>query len=106
MNDACVSYNLGPTRGMSRTCELSDTDHVGFPDQLVVKEGAEYCPIRNPCTSSPCAAIEICKPDFTWDSFTCIHKMIACRQLTKCPIYQNCVVRAETFAVECLGRSR
>ncbi|XP_031564428.1 lactadherin-like [Actinia tenebrosa] len=71
MNDACVSYNLGPTRGMSRTCELSDTDHVGFPDHVVGKEGAEYCPIRSPCSSKSCPADLICKPDFSWDTFRC-----------------------------------
>jgi hypothetical protein len=46
MNDACVSYNLGPVKGVIRTCELSDRDHVSNPKQVVVKEGFEYSAIK------------------------------------------------------------
>jgi hypothetical protein len=46
VNNACVSYNLGPIRGMTRTCELSDTDHVGHPNHVVPKERSQYCAIE------------------------------------------------------------
>ncbi|XP_031564417.1 lactadherin-like [Actinia tenebrosa] len=84
---------------MSRTCELSDTDHVGFPDHVVVKEGAEYCPIKNPCTSSSCTNLQICKPDFSWDTFACFNTCASC------PAYKNCVQDPLTLALKCSGLS-
>ncbi|XP_031565930.1 EGF-like repeat and discoidin I-like domain-containing protein 3 [Actinia tenebrosa] len=71
IEDNCVSYNLGPVEGMSRTCELNDADHVSDPGYVVSKEDFEYCPIKNPCSSNPCSPRQWCSPDFLWDTFNC-----------------------------------
>jgi hypothetical protein len=44
--DKCVSYNLGPVFGVIRSCELSDTDHVEYPDDVKSVPGAKYCGIK------------------------------------------------------------
>ncbi|XP_031561470.1 EGF-like repeat and discoidin I-like domain-containing protein 3 isoform X3 [Actinia tenebrosa] len=72
MEDNCVSYNLGPVEGMARSCDLNDADHWMWPNHVVPKKGFEYCPIKNPCSSSPCPSNKICMPDFSWDSFSCV----------------------------------
>ncbi|KAK3752885.1 hypothetical protein QZH41_008109, partial [Actinostola sp. cb2023] len=67
----CVSYNLGPVEGQIRTCELNAADHWTRPDFLAFKEGFEYCPIENRCSSNPCPEGRLCTPDFAWDTFNC-----------------------------------
>ncbi|KXJ11901.1 Neuropilin-2 [Exaiptasia diaphana] len=67
----CVSYNLGPVHGLTRMCELSSSDHWTLPKFLISKEGFEYCPIKNPCSSSPCPQGKLCTPDFAWDTYNC-----------------------------------
>ncbi|XP_031570498.1 coadhesin-like [Actinia tenebrosa] len=67
----CISYNLGPIEGLTRTCELNEADHWTRPGQEVPKDGFQYCPIRNPCLSYPCPADRMCRPDFSWDTFSC-----------------------------------
>jgi hypothetical protein len=46
MEDKCVSYNLGPLEGAALFCELSDTDHVEYPDDVKSVPGAKYCGIK------------------------------------------------------------
>ena len=46
LDERCGSYNLGPLEGQIRTCELSDFDHVTFPDDVIPRKGFEYCPIK------------------------------------------------------------
>ena len=46
LDGRCVSYNLGPVQGEIRSCELSDTDHVMFPDDVKSFPGSEYCPVK------------------------------------------------------------
>lgn len=41
-----MSYNLGPLPEETLTCELNDFDHVIFPNDVVDKEGADYCPLK------------------------------------------------------------
>ncbi|KXJ05875.1 Techylectin-5B [Exaiptasia diaphana] len=67
----CVSYNLGPVSGQVTTCELNDLDHLTHPSDLISKEGSQYCPIKNPCSSNPCSNKELCTPDFHDDTFRC-----------------------------------
>lgn len=42
----CVSYNLGPVEGNIRACELNDLDHEALPENIISKDGFEYCPIK------------------------------------------------------------
>ncbi|KAK3737227.1 hypothetical protein QZH41_010858, partial [Actinostola sp. cb2023] len=71
LEDHCVSYNLGPVQGQSRTCELNTADNLTYPAKVVPKEGYEYCPIKNPCSSNPCPANKLCYPDFVLKTFIC-----------------------------------
>ncbi|KAK3750086.1 hypothetical protein QZH41_017120, partial [Actinostola sp. cb2023] len=71
VEDRCLSYNMGPVEGQIRTCEVNDIDNVTLPGKVKPKQGFEYCPIKNPCSSSPCASDKVCRPDSAWDSFTC-----------------------------------
>ena len=38
----CVSYNLGPEIPAGRVCELSGSDHIKDPQDLVEREGFSY----------------------------------------------------------------
>ncbi|XP_020896004.1 EGF-like repeat and discoidin I-like domain-containing protein 3 [Exaiptasia diaphana] len=68
----CTSYNLRKQRDKGRTCELNDADHLSDHGDLLPSEGAEYCPIKNPCASKPCrAAGKVCLPDFAWNTYQC-----------------------------------
>ncbi|XP_031563662.1 microfibril-associated glycoprotein 4-like isoform X2 [Actinia tenebrosa] len=71
IDDRCVSYNLGPVFGVIRSCELNNADHVEYPDDVISVPGAEYCPIKNPCASSPCPKNQTCRPDFEFNTFRC-----------------------------------
>ena len=39
---ACLSYNLGPYQDNGHTCELSNSDHIRHPDDLVPMPGFIY----------------------------------------------------------------
>ncbi|XP_031551889.1 neuropilin-1a-like isoform X1 [Actinia tenebrosa] len=103
LEDKRMSYNLSPVEGMARTCELNDADHVSDPDHLVSKKDFEYCPIKNPCSSSPCPSYQWCAPDFYRDTFKCSYGRLTqwgpwstCR----CPIvrYHGCITPMNTSA--------
>ncbi|XP_031561085.1 uncharacterized protein LOC116297077 [Actinia tenebrosa] len=88
---------------MARTCELNDADHVSDPDHVVSKKGFEYCPIKNPCSSSPCPSNQWCAPDFYRDTFKCNYGRLTqwgpwstCR----CPLvrYRGCITPMNTSA--------
>ncbi|XP_031557217.1 uncharacterized protein LOC116293862 [Actinia tenebrosa] len=70
MDDSCVSINLKPN-GSVMTCELSNTDHIGEPSDLVPIPGGKYCPVKNPCSSNPCQAGTKCTPDFSFEKYIC-----------------------------------
>ena len=38
----CVSYNLGPYQVYGHACELSNSDHIRHPDDLVPRPGYIY----------------------------------------------------------------
>lgn len=42
LEDNCVSYNIGPPIKDEVSCQLSDSDHVQHPDDLVTREGFMY----------------------------------------------------------------
>lgn len=42
LEDNCVSYNIGPPIKDQVSCQLSDSDHVQHPDDLVTREGFMY----------------------------------------------------------------
>ena len=42
LNDKCVSYNIGPPIKDQVLCQLSDSDHIQHPKDLVTQEGFVY----------------------------------------------------------------
>ena len=42
LNDNCVSYNVGPPIKDQVLCQLSDSDHIQHPKDLVTREGFVY----------------------------------------------------------------
>ena len=42
MDDNCVSYNIGPPIKDQVLCQLSDSDHIQHPKDLVTQEGFVY----------------------------------------------------------------
>ena len=42
LNDKCVSYNVGPPIKDQVLCQLSDSDHIQHPEDLVTREGFVY----------------------------------------------------------------
>ena len=42
LNDKCVSYNIGPPIKDQVLCQLSDSDHIQHPEDLVTREGFVY----------------------------------------------------------------
>ncbi|XP_031566821.1 semaphorin-5B-like isoform X2 [Actinia tenebrosa] len=71
MEANCMSYNMGPIEGETRSCDLNDADNVLDYLDVVAKDGFEFCTFKNPCSSSPCAAGKVCLPDASWNSFNC-----------------------------------
>lgn len=45
-DNRCISYNLSPIDGTTRTCELNDLDHMTHPDDVIDQKGSKYCPIQ------------------------------------------------------------
>ena len=41
----CMSFNVGPLQDGEHWCELSDSDHVIHPDDLVYASGMSYNPV-------------------------------------------------------------
>ncbi|XP_031574102.1 EGF-like repeat and discoidin I-like domain-containing protein 3 [Actinia tenebrosa] len=114
IEDNCVSYNLGPVKGVVRSCDLNDADHWMCPHHVVQKEGFEYCPIKNRCSSSPCPSNKLCLPDFSWDTFSCVDGVwtqwtswTACHDLPDCPRIRtrNCTNPAapQNIGTNCTG---
>ncbi|XP_032219216.1 uncharacterized protein LOC5518740 isoform X1 [Nematostella vectensis] len=60
MNNLCRSYNYNTT-----PCQLSDSDHLEHPSDLVDKPGAVYLAAENACSSKPCDPPKKCFPLFT-----------------------------------------
>ena len=42
LDDNCVSYNIGPPIKDQVLCQLSDSDHIQHPKDLVTQEGFVY----------------------------------------------------------------
>ena len=42
LHDSCVSYNLGPQESSGHVCELSDSDHIQYPQDLQNRIGFLY----------------------------------------------------------------
>ena len=42
LNDKCVSYNIGPPIKDQVLCQLSDSDHIQHPEDLVTREEFVY----------------------------------------------------------------
>ncbi|XP_078369730.1 uncharacterized protein LOC144653570 isoform X1 [Oculina patagonica] len=70
----CLSYNLGPSQAYGHTCELSNSDHIRHPDDLVPVSGYIYrvSKVRsNRCSSSPCPNNATCL-SLTPTAFQCL----------------------------------
>ncbi|KAJ7323134.1 hypothetical protein OS493_032422, partial [Desmophyllum pertusum] len=55
----CLSYNLGPYQN-GHACELSKSDHIRHPDNLIPMPGYLYRGTKNLCSSSPCSINATC----------------------------------------------
>lgn len=67
----CLSYNLGPYQGNGHVCELSNSDHLRHPDDLVITPGFIYGGTENSCSSSPCSNNATCL-NLTPTTFQCL----------------------------------
>ncbi|XP_048581467.1 adhesion G protein-coupled receptor L3 isoform X2 [Nematostella vectensis] len=91
MNDNCRSYNYDRKLQL---CQLSNSDHMEHPDDLLPREGLAYqgfeerrlfgelyerdpqSSTKNACRSSPCPLGGICQVDFANNSYTCVRPLI------------------------------
>ncbi|XP_048578811.1 uncharacterized protein LOC116618550 [Nematostella vectensis] len=69
MNDSCRSYNFGH---QLQLCQLSNSDHVEHPGDLVPKENFMYRGTMNACATGICPAGSLCQADFANNSYTCV----------------------------------
>ncbi|KAL9973368.1 hypothetical protein ACROYT_G019819 [Oculina patagonica] len=67
----CLSYNLGPYQNYGHACELSNSDHIRHPDDLVPMPGYMYKGTENRCSSSPCPNNATCL-SLTPEIFQCL----------------------------------
>ncbi|KAL9973367.1 hypothetical protein ACROYT_G019818 [Oculina patagonica] len=67
----CLSYNLGPYQAYGHTCELSNSDHILHPDDLIPTTGYIYRGSENRCSSSPCPNNATCL-SLTPETFQCL----------------------------------
>ncbi|KAL9973366.1 hypothetical protein ACROYT_G019817 [Oculina patagonica] len=67
----CLSYNLGPYQVDGQTCELSNSDHIRHPDDLVPMPGYIYRGTENRCSSSQCKNNASCL-SLTPTTFQCL----------------------------------
>ncbi|KAL9973365.1 hypothetical protein ACROYT_G019815 [Oculina patagonica] len=67
----CLSYNLGPHQAYGHACELSNSDHIRHPDDLVPMPGYIYRGTENRCSSSPCPNNATCL-SLTPTNFQCL----------------------------------
>nr|XP_058957074.1 uncharacterized protein LOC131784293 [Pocillopora verrucosa] len=67
----CLSYNIGPKQAGGHQCELSKSDHIRDPADLVPMAGYIYRPTESRCSSSPCPDNATCV-SLTETTFQCL----------------------------------
>ncbi|KAL9973363.1 hypothetical protein ACROYT_G019813 [Oculina patagonica] len=67
----CLSYNLGSHQVDGHACELSNSDHIRHPDDLVARPGYIYRGTENRCSSGPCPNNATCL-SLTPTTFQCL----------------------------------
>ncbi|XP_022805572.1 uncharacterized protein LOC111342725 isoform X2 [Stylophora pistillata] len=72
LDDNCVSYNIGPPIKDHLICQLSDSNHVQHPKDLVTREGFTYQSSKTPCSSSPCQNGGTCSANYEENTFNCL----------------------------------
>ncbi|XP_078381152.1 uncharacterized protein LOC144663932 [Oculina patagonica] len=68
----CESYNFGPKEDGGHVCELSDSDAIRDPLDLITKEGFLYCETQNPCATAQCPVKARCYSDFENETYACV----------------------------------
>lgn len=110
----CLSYNIGPKQAHGYQCELSKSDHIRDPADLVPMAGYIYRPTENRCSSSPCpdnatclslteTAFQcLCQPGFTGNS--CETDIDECEvNQFNCPVNEECVNTAGSYVCNCVS---
>ncbi|XP_022804306.1 uncharacterized protein LOC111341579 [Stylophora pistillata] len=110
----CLSYNIGPKQADRHQCELSKSDHIRDPGNLVPMAGYTYRPTENRCSSSPCSDNAtclsltetifqcLCPAGFTGNS--CETDIDECQTNQYiCPVNEECINTAGSYVCNCVS---
>ncbi|XP_031570608.1 neurogenic locus Notch protein-like, partial [Actinia tenebrosa] len=69
IDDRCIAYSFGKDKdNQKQMCELSESDHVMHPDDLVDREDTIYRRAENNCN---CQNYQVCRVNFVDDTHRC-----------------------------------